>query len=405
MIRYQIVTSKPKIIPENEKRMIHGIYLVRQEAAKLHKFSPEAGKKIHELRLAYFKSVNPSKKLTDKKYGIEFEYNPTQKERLLILTQYKQRVKKIRREMREIPASLTQTGFDDTQKIHVKPNGVFNWFSQKLLTALKIPTTSDSYIGVEIECGVPQDMDYTIFQPWAKKINVGSDGSISELPAGYVSKEFRFLTTVQEYKEDITQLYALLNKHKVVVNHTCGLHVHLDMRAVLADRQLVAQKFVNLVKSQKYLQLLVTPDRVLNHFCLPNTNPDPFSETGRYRAINPTSLGRHGTLEIRLHHGSLDSQEVTSWIALLLAIIEAEPITRTPAKVDSFLSKLELETSIKEYIKEKIARAMSERTPTVCTIEHSGESCSRCTYIWSHHSGHNCSDGRRGQFNCDSRED
>jgi hypothetical protein len=327
-----------------------------------------------------------------------------------VLKTYKYEIHKKRKELREIQSHLSETGFDSIQKIHIKPNGVFNWFYQKMLVDLKTPTSEASFIGVEFECGIPATFDYSLFKPLAKKISLGNDSSIRNLPVDYIPKEFRLLTTTKDYKKDITSVLTILNNQKAVVNDTCGLHVHLDMRKYLEaeTRDKITTIFTNLVKSQKYLQGLVHADRVYNDYCRPNTKTDPFYSPNRYRAINSQALGRHKTIEVRLHHGSLDITEVINWVTLLLGIVNGGEINRAPVTIDAWLNKVDVEAEVKAYIKSKYVVHPSRRASTYCELDHDGENCRYCGGSWEDHEGHDCLDengdttDQRGQFpNCE----
>lgn len=53
---------------------------------------------------------------------------------------------------------------------------------------------------------------------------------------------------------------------------------------------------------------------------------------GRYNKVNTTTLRTHGTLEFRQHHGSVDSDEITSWVRFLVNHVETSLLlTERPA--------------------------------------------------------------------------
>jgi hypothetical protein len=55
-------------------------------------------------------------------------------------------------------------------------------------------------------------------------------------------------------------------------------------------------------------------------------------------AINPLSYKKHKTLEVRLHHGCLDSAKLGHWIDLLLAIVNSRNLN--VGNADAFLNSL-----------------------------------------------------------------
>lgn len=99
------------------------------------------------------------------------------------------------------------------------------------------------------------------------------------------------------------------------VNKTCGLHVHLDMR-----RRKASAAYKRLVNSQEVLRSLVPYSRRKNDFCKPNTTSslvEALTNGARYWVINPQSLKKHKTLEVRLHSGTTDATKIINWVKLL----------------------------------------------------------------------------------------
>jgi len=268
------------------------------------------------------------------------------------LRMYRGQIQQKRQEQKGIYTDFSITGYCETLKIHIEPNGVLKLYHKRLLQKPKAPVTPEMHIGVEIELGFPQATTYEKLIPFAKQISITGDGSIHNLPAGHKPEEVRILTTEANYKTELTDICKSLNEMKAVVNETCGLHVHLDMRGL--DSLIIKQRFVNLVKSQKYLQGMVTEKRRTNHFCKPTRGLDPYLQPERYYAINGRALQKYNTIEVRLHHGTLDATEIINWITLLLDIIKGEEIKRAPATLEKFMTKIKIRPEIKEYVKKKI---------------------------------------------------
>lgn len=125
------------------------------------------------------------------------------------------------------------------------------------------------------------------------------------------------------------------------VDRTCGLHVHVDTAGLTAEG--IARYAEALWMAQPMLRAFVTASRASQYYCKPTARRtlDTFTDavrggyfaanrsesSERYAAVNVLAYGRHGTIECRLHGGSLNATKVTNWIGLLLAIrstVEAE---------------------------------------------------------------------------------
>lgn len=110
------------------------------------------------------------------------------------------------------------------------------------------------------------------------------------------------------------------------VNKQTGYHVHLgaDTYGVTGIAQLV----INWYSHIEAISKLVAPSRLNNHFCASNftrsdveTWADYIRTRGeirnlngtRYNSLNLDSYARHRTIEVRLHHGTLNGAKITAW--------------------------------------------------------------------------------------------
>ena len=192
------------------------------------------------------------------------------------------------------------------------------------------PTTNDEHIGIEIEClgtisrGELREALNEV-EGLRGNIDVGYDLSIQKDEDDQNQHEVRILCTRNNRKELVSKVMAVLNDNDCSVNESCSIHVHLDLRNKSSAR--VRTVFFNLVKCNELLFSLQEDHRRQSVYCKPNTyetytgtlNRDT-GEQARRRAINAHSYRKFNTLEVRLHHGSLDSEEVLSFIDLLLKI-------------------------------------------------------------------------------------
>lgn len=125
------------------------------------------------------------------------------------------------------------------------------------------------------------------------------------------------------------------------VDRSCGLHVHIDTKGLTGEG--VARFAEAMYAAQPMLRAFVTASRAQQYYCSPTRRStvsrfsaavrggyfsrDASESSERYAAVNVLAYGRHGTIECRLHGGSLNAAKVSAWIKMLLAIrstVEAE---------------------------------------------------------------------------------
>lgn len=188
----------------------------------------------------------------------------------------------------------------------------------------KAPSLPRKYIGIEIEFCAPireEQFVLKLFQNGIHKFaQLKQDGSLrpKEKEFGY---ELAILLEESNYKKGLKKITDLLASVKAVAkDRRCGLHVHLDMRR--RNKDLV---YNNLVACQYALLSIVDPTRYNNEFCrLVNTRKFPTEFTGerqeRYKTINAAAYYKFRTLEVRMHEGSVDSNEITHWVDLLIKL-------------------------------------------------------------------------------------
>lgn len=197
----------------------------------------------------------------------------------------------------------------------------------RALNTYKKPTDMAEYVGIEIECVLPNEFDKLKLAPFSKWLNVGSDGSI-HCEAGQVGIEFRVLVKRSEIREVMPPLMKALNDLGAKVNKSCGLHVHLDQRHAGNP----GESFKKLVRSLNLLYTVVPKSRRENQYCHRNRRLDfdVAVHDDRYKAINATAFRRYQTLEIRLFGGTLSAEKIINWIEVLYAITVGTMPTRCP---------------------------------------------------------------------------
>lgn len=181
---------------------------------------------------------------------------------------------------------------------------------------------SKRYIGIELEFNSISGKYHTtesiakLFkdQNLGKYVHCGTDGS-----CGF---EVRVLVTEDEYQEILPKIMKVLTDEGFNCDTRCGTHVHLDMR-----KRDIKQVYKNFFYTQSFLRKFLIKSRKRNKFCKVNEYESFEEQTkiyNRYRGINPFSYNEHKTLEIRMHHGTLDPKELIPWIRLLLTIANYE---------------------------------------------------------------------------------
>lgn len=156
--------------------------------------------------------------------------------------------------------------------------------------------------------------DYCSKCDWDFKMCSKCEAKLAKLYGSDI--EIAMLTNELTYKKD---LKLLLDKVKPFskVNRSCGLHVHLDLGHRNPD-----VTYTNLYNNQDLIFAMCNKTRRNNSYCMRNTSKTIYGQSlvdGR-TAINVKSIPKHNTIEVRAHHGSLDYDEITTYIDTLIHI-------------------------------------------------------------------------------------
>lgn len=140
---------------------------------------------------------------------------------------------------------------------------------------------------------------------------------------------------------EVEKVCKVLAECGATVNESCGMHVHVDG----ADLNLEQMKnlFRLFTKFEPCFDELVSPSRRASgsdfartvRGALGTTLPAAFerinemrrvddfsSYVSRYSKLNPHALLRHGTVEIRMHNGTICAKKILPWIALCVGMVE-----------------------------------------------------------------------------------
>lgn len=212
---------------------------------------------------------------------------------------------------------------------------------------------SSRSFGVEIECIDNKRKGALLEKEMNPAIGIGGDGSLS---SGGV--EVRTPPASGKAGEDmIKTLGASLKGYGFDVNHTCGLHVHIDaidMLKRIQDKPKGYEKLKNLwlfyMVFDPVVRSFIPRSRRENHYCqamqlmfsaVKRANSldklhhiydcsDPayldrdweMKDPTRYRGINLQPLFDHWHFEVRYHEGTIDPTKILHWANLHALIMD-----------------------------------------------------------------------------------
>lgn len=202
--------------------------------------------------------------------------------------------------------------------------------------------------GVEFECGMPRtvsrdDIRAALAAEGLTGWQIKGDGSLS-IPGMVGTEVVSPPLAGEDGEEQVRKAARALRGLGAVVNRTCGTHVHHDIADLTVEQiKRVARGWFN---NQTIINGLVSPSRRGqggSSYCQPLAEDEVRRveqatrleqirsiPIGRYRTMNLTSYGRHGTIEIRQHQGTLDAEKVISWLRFGQAIIDTAKVMDTP---------------------------------------------------------------------------
>lgn len=131
----------------------------------------------------------------------------------------------------------------------------------------------------------------------------------------------------------VTHLYDTLSSSKLNLSTRCSTHVHINLKSMNFGQ---ICSFVILWSCfERVLTEWCGPTRVNNHFCVSLVDSKrmvadwtaffteglvPFQTDRRYASLNPMSMDRFGSLEIRTMEGCSSPVRVIKWVNILMAI-------------------------------------------------------------------------------------
>lgn len=213
-----------------------------------------------------------------------------------------------------------------------------------------IPKTKHNYVGIEIECIVPDHSTHSLKHAFdraglGKYVDVTTDSSIDiecandhtdecwyECTCPLLDAEVRVLAKETEFKKVIDQVTRLLIREGAYVNESCGLHVHLDMRQrkpeecalrLLRQQEVMLEMQPNHRKDGGYCDAVPIENQMAMFYnWITNAYPS------KYAAVNTLSYQRLKTIEVRVAAGTLNSSEIKDWVKWLLCVVDNKSISK-----------------------------------------------------------------------------
>ena len=197
-------------------------------------------------------------------------------------------------------------------------------------------------VGIEAECYIPEWVE-SIDTP--KYWNNVSDGSISS-PEDHTGIEMVSVPMNGDAIVDgVKNLIDWSHTHEANVNRSCGLHVHFDSTDLSARE--VSHVAIAYIHFEEMLKAMMPKSRQGSNWCKDFPVPyrsmrsvededrlidlyydymdsepstDKYNDA-RYCGLNIHSRYYHGSIEFRLHSGTLNKTKILNWVSILNMII------------------------------------------------------------------------------------
>lgn len=173
--------------------------------------------------------------------------------------------------------------------------------------------------GLELECYL--DRGASVPESWKPPIGwgKGTDGSIAP-PYPTESAEFRSPPYFGDagLTKMVRDIWDIRRAGWGGINRSCGTHLHISMDGCDEEDYRAIHKFARAFEDQVFE--LVAPSRRDNRYCRPLGCR--LDMRNRYRWTNFCSLRDLGTIEVRLHQGTMSPIRVKMWACLMLRFME-----------------------------------------------------------------------------------
>lgn len=249
---------------------------------------------------------------------------------------------------------------------------------KRIVFTPKSPKDGGNYVGVELEflCDVDREkLGLILFDAGVgKQVTVKQDGSLRCCPEkdlhpsqcakhkNLFEHELCVLLKEDNYKETMKKICDVLSKVNAIVNKSCGMHVHIDMRnrdAEKAYQNLVSSQGILFKMNPKSRSELYAKKAVSREFDDVRT---PRGGESRYIGINAQAMERHSTIEIRIHSGTIDYTKITNWIEILLMVSNhKERVINNYISYRKLCDDFGINETLQDYIEERIEKFKTKK--------------------------------------------
>jgi len=187
--------------------------------------------------------------------------------------------------------------------------------------------------GLEFEAYRPEDSRMKM-----KGVNFGTDDSI-EPP--HNKEGFECRTSPLKFKDIhnlVIKLMEYLEKKKCGVNKSCGFHMHTS-HPKFFDATYIKKLLMFWISIEDVIVSTQPRSRFNNTYCkrtlfqyiqdydkeIPAAKDSLIREMrnkDRYSALNIASLEKHGTIEVRIHAGTIDPVKIINWMIFIKSIFD-----------------------------------------------------------------------------------
>lgn len=203
-------------------------------------------------------------------------------------------------------------------------------------------------------------------------------------------------TPILQGEKGLSELKKVMNLLKSYGGHATnrdGMHVHFDAADFMNKHEKVVAMVETWYANQELLFSLVPEWRSRSNWCrrwdlrmMQNLKSGNVFDNGAgypmsfgRNSLNIDALHSHGTFEIRLHHGTLDYNEASSWIRFCSRLID---------RVSEYEAPLERETSVEELTKrvrvtKNASRYLTKKARNVSETAYSYQKFVRICLNWA----------------------
>lgn len=220
-------------------------------------------------------------------------------------------------------------------------------------------------VGLEFECLVPRSAGW--FEELLKFGRMKSDSSLHRLDGdgGNDREVYRawelntFPTNGDRLLETVQSVTSIMKAKGVLINRTCALHNHYDMRTLSDGQRNNITRWWNSFEPIFYG--LADPERRKSIYCTPGP------QRSHYGALNIIAFDSHGSFEVRIHEGTLDADRINGWLLVQLNFFDTfQDISSTPPVFQSnrerllfFLQQCKIPLRLRKHMRKTLSERLT----------------------------------------------